>query len=364
MDIIGVIASLIVIISAFTAFLASRRLYFQIGTEYFRYASACYLCFSIWIVSFVLQNLFNEPQYLDTLDFQFRVLNGFGWLALGFLFAAGEYANRVPDRNKIQGLFLITGVGIVFSHEPALYSVQLQSSQFVFIESPAILVVRAIFLLLGAVTMLPVILGITKTFRKFPARYRWVQARFSVLVFSGITALVLIYVYQRVAVSYALIPAAIAAVLFFLSMIIILERHPTLFFAARHDLVELIIIEKSGGIPVFFHAFSTEHSINPELISAFLTSARIAVSEALHSRAAVERFHFGEAEAIMHEGLFVFGIILCRRGSELLSSLLRLVIEEFEASYWFYGDPDSPISFKEFEKEVHKYFEFELPESL
>ena len=63
----------------------------------------------------------------------------------------------------------------------------------------------------------------------------------------------------------------------------------------------------------------------------------------------------------MHEGIFVYGIILSRQSSDLLSELLRLTVEEFETDHWFFvKDATVQSTFDEFDEAIERLFEFDI----
>ena len=67
----------------------------------------------------------------------------------------------------------------------------------------------------------------------------------------------------------------------------------------------------------------------------------------------------------MHEGIFVYGIILSRKSTDLLAALLRFIVEEFEGQYWNQRfDGIEQKAFIGFDITVRKYFEFDMPSIL
>lgn len=367
MDPVTFLSAIIVVVCSVLVSYFNYRNYRRIGTRFFLYISISYLAFFGWSTGYLLQSILMEEPYLELVHSIASVSNSLSWIFVAFLITSTEYAKKKPNRVLIETLFLLTGLGIILYFEDAFFFVEWTGSMIRYVEGFPIALIRFVFMMLGAVAVVPVFIGIFKMFKKNPARFDMARKATILLVISGVISIATLVLAQSSSAYWSFfIVSAIAACIFISSTLWILEHHPTLFLAARHDLVELIIVAKNTGLPLYSFGFEEQDlPINPEIVSAFVTSAGIALQEAMQVKSYLERFHFGESEAIITEGLFVYGIILTRSSSDLLNSLLKIVVDEFEAAYWFkISDEVSTSDFAGFDPLILKMFEFDVPKTI
>ncbi|MGY5879652.1 MAG: hypothetical protein RTV31_05350 [Candidatus Thorarchaeota archaeon] len=363
----GLVVSLIIIVCTIPVAIKDFKMYNQMRSDFFRYFGSFYFTLSIWMSSYFIQILFLDTLFESHLPTVIPWLLGASWVCMGFLIASGEFAKKNPNRSVIRFIFIFVGIGVGFSYEPSFLSVQVTELGVLISEGLPIVIVRIALIIIGVIVLAPMLIGIVRMLNKDPKRYSRIRYLFIVYVGSGVVSILLFMNAMKSPVgSGALFYASAFTIVFLASGWYILHKHPTLFLAARHDLVDLIIVEKDSGLPVFRYNFDgVESGIQPEIVTAFVTSARIALRVAIPTSSEAEHFHFGESSATMNEGLFVYGIILSRTSSDLLASLLRLVIEEFEISYWFKADTsDGVYEFDEFREVIERYFEFDLYPTL
>lgn len=366
-EVITIVAQSIVAICAFLAFHHNFKQYRKIGTRFFLYISTAYLAFFGWSLGYLTLSILLELQNYLLIREITALSNSLSWLFVAFLIASTEYAKKNPNRVLIESLFLIAGLGVVFYFENTYFIVEWADSTMFYVEAFPIAIIRLAFIMLGAIIIIPVFIGIFKMFKKNPTRFNMARKMLLTLMISGISSIATLVVAQSNSENWLLyIISAIMACIFLVTSVWILENHPTLFLAARHDLVELIIVVKNTGLPLYSFSFEkNELPINPEIVSAFVTSAGHALQQAVSSKSHLERFHFGESEAIISEGFFVYGIILSRSSSDLLNSLLKIVINEFESVYWFkISDSINVSDFSGFDPVIQKLFEFDVPNTI
>ncbi|MGY5875289.1 MAG: hypothetical protein RTU30_06055, partial [Candidatus Thorarchaeota archaeon] len=147
--------------------------------------------------------------------------------------------------------------------------------------------------------------------------------------------------------------------LFLLLMMVIFVNHPTILFAFNHDVLELYIVERDSGLPLYHFDFKTrEEPPRQEILTAFFTSIRHFLKQSLES-GEIERVRFGINEVVVGEGLMTYGMLISNKGSDILSSLLAIIVTEFEVRYAYQlSEPVQPNRFTAFDEQVLKYFEF------
>ncbi len=364
MDIFSVLSvGLIVILVALSTYITNKS-YRWIGTTFFKSMTIAFLFATCWSITHLLELVLIDGQDMVLLSNLASFSSACSWMFMAFLISSFEYAKKSPNRVLIEILFLISGIGFIFYFDNAFFTIELTSGSVRYVEEFPIDLLRYSFSIVGWVIMFPMIVSIHRTLMRNPSRFKKVRRILWMVGISGILMLMSLFTAQlSTGLEFLYTLSLISAVIFIGSFSWILNNHPTLFLATRHELVELIIVRKNTSLPLYSFCFKGEEMpINPAILSAFVTTAGHALQEAMNSKAYLQKFHFGESEAVISEGVLVYGIILTKSSSELLYSLLDIVITEFEARYLFQlADGHRTDEFIEFDSVIEKLFEFDVP---
>ena len=100
------------------AILSSRH-YKKVGTYFYRYSTAFFICIIFWFSSYIVQAIFEDETYFDIVHSITRFLLPFGYLGLAFLTSAFENV-RKSSRTFLQNFgFIISGAMIILFLHPA-----------------------------------------------------------------------------------------------------------------------------------------------------------------------------------------------------------------------------------------------------
>lgn len=292
-------------------------------------------------------------------------LSPFGYLALSFMIAAMESV-RSNTRTVLTNLgFLISGILIAgLFYQGALILVW-SGNEWVSLFSFEFGVGSAMLVSLAVVSGSPLALRIFNRLNISVRNDIRTRASFWIIV----TLLPILLVLQLFKLSIpefiqpllhqSLILTVVAA--FFLMLVLLFRKHPTILFVATHEIDEIYIINRGSGLPLYHYSFVFEkESGDMNLLSAFFTTLRYYVKHSLGS-GEIERIHVGEYEMYLHDGMFTYGILLAKESTALAKNLLALSVTEFEAQYGFdLEDYVEPKKYRSFDDVVSRYFEFAI----
>ena len=131
------------------------------------------------------------------------------------------------------------------------------------------------------------------------------------------------------------------------------------------SLAQLVVVHLGSGIAAYSRSLGTEESVDPNLISGFLTANQSIMSQIFKGKApsGLKFADYGEYKVVSHVGKYVMASLFCTEAaSEELQNVLEKFTEEFESKYenelaaW-HGDVDL---FKSADSMVDRVFSLRL----
>ncbi|MHA1883275.1 MAG: hypothetical protein ACTSUO_09560 [Candidatus Thorarchaeota archaeon] len=309
--------------------------------------------------------LYNDAEFYEIVYSLQYYLSPFGYIALSFMIAAMESV-RSANRTVLYNLgFLISGILIAGLFYQGAFTLVWSGNEWISIFSLEFEIGRAILVVLTLISAGPLALRI---FHRLNISVRNdIPTRVSFWMI--VTVLPILVVLQPFKLSLPefiqplLHQSVILAIVstFFLMLVFLFRKHPTILFVATHEIDEIYIIKRGSGLPLYHYNFVFENDSNDSgLLSAFFTSIRHYVKHSLGS-GNIERIHVGDYEMYLHEGIFTYGLLLAKESTSLAMNLLALSVTEFEAQYGFeLEDYVEPKKYSSFDDVVSRYFEFAI----
>ncbi|MGY5852523.1 MAG: hypothetical protein RTU92_03040, partial [Candidatus Thorarchaeota archaeon] len=332
-------------------------------TSFYHYSVMFYCCLGLWLGAALIASIYNDPSYERTVTNVYYLLVPFGNLAIAFLIGAAESVKSETRTALYNVSFVVAGGLIVGLYFPEALDLVLLNSVWVSTYSQLYQIGRGILFLICVLSLLPLTFRIGQRVKSALKGETLIQVLVVLIAIIGPAILMgqiivttnpdggMLFIHPGVFIA--------GIILFLLLMMLIFVYHPTVLFAFNNDVLELYIVERDSGLPLYHFDFKTrEDPPRQEILTAFFTSIRHFLKQSLEA-GEIERVRFGANEVVVGEGMMTYGMLISNRGSDLLSSLLAIVVTEFEVRYAYQlSDPIRPNRFKAFDEEVLKYFEF------
>lgn len=344
----------------------SLKQYKKVGTYFYRYSTLFFIFVSFWFSSSIIQAIFEHEEFYWFVLPITRFLLPWGYLGLAFLIAAFENV-RKSSRTFLQNIgFIVSGIIMILFLHPAVLQLYWDENRWAITYSWIFQILRLVIYIILILSALPIIIHTISKIRNSS------HPDNSVLVFlvvGCITApIALLLQGFHEGELFDIMPSIDPALyftglgIFLLLFVIMFKRHPMIFFSGIQDLTELYIISTKSGLPVYYHNFKQkENEYSPEVISALFTGIRHYIQHNLES-GDIESITANENEILVYGGEEVYGILVAQQTSALLTSLLRLTVQEFEKKF-----EEKPLDytmgdqFKEFDSKIKRFFEFASP---
>ncbi len=363
-DILLVGSSVFLLSTSLLAAFTAKMLHRSIRIRFFQYITYLFVSVALWSITFIVTGFFSDSSYYEIVLTSQYYFTPFSYLAISFLIAAKEKV-KSEKRTFLYNLgFLIAGYLSIGLLAPGAYTLVWTDYGWLSIFSIEFELGRIFLLTLGIISAFPLALRSYHDLHTSLRRDIQTPITFWTVIIVLPTILILQpfrngdpnFLQPLYHQSLILIPVA----LLFLFAAILLKKHPTILFAATHDIEEIYIITQGSGLPLYhynFHAVETPK--DPGLLSAFFTSIRHFVKHSLGS-GDIEKIQIGEYELYLHEGLLTYGILITQESTELAKNLLALSVAEFEAQFGLDLDPSfiETTQYKSFDRIISKYFEF------
>ncbi|MFW9907205.1 MAG: hypothetical protein ACFFEF_01410 [Candidatus Thorarchaeota archaeon] len=347
----------------------NEKLYRDIGTRFFKYTTSFFFYISIWSSAFFIQAILGDQRFVLEVMISQYLLIPFGYLALAFMIAAMENVKDNKRSILTNISFLMAGGLIVGLYHPESFQIVWTGTSWLSSFSFLFEIIRGILFFVSILSAVPLALRIFYRLRVSAQEDISTRILFWIIVTCLPTILLLQPFRQAISVDLGLIlnQSVFLSViaLFFVLLIILFQKHPTILFMATHVIEELYIIERNGGLPLYHYNFASHHQNNEtEILSAFFTGIRHYVKHSLGS-GEIERILVGNLELSVCEGIFTYGILIAKESTDLTKNLLAMILNRFEQSYGFTAeDTVQPSKYTEFDTVVAKYFEFAMPQNF
>ncbi|MCK5239746.1 MAG: hypothetical protein KAR33_09380 [Candidatus Thorarchaeota archaeon] len=359
----GITIVVITIILSTHAARTTLRIYKELGTEFFKYATFACISLVLMITGYMFPAVFNSEEYSALVLGGQVILASFGILALAFLTAATENVKETPNEWVMNGGFLLSGALIVSRFRPDQYVIQWTGTRWVQSYGTVVVILSVMMFAYLIAVLGPVVFRVSKRIRKSEV-YK-TQSR---VLFLGFAVILVVYavimlvlnsigaVFSSSSTSYFMILILLAGLSGFISRL--LQLYPTIFFASRSDILEIQFVAKATQNTVYRFLFLPENPNRDSLsISIAHDSIRHVFHDALDETGEVKSIKVEENEVLACEGENLYGLLVTRRGSDLLRRLLVKSLNLFERTVnttQYYEDD-------EFNAEMRNYFQFAIP---
>ncbi len=359
----GVIIVIFAFVLGTHATRTTLSIYQELGTEFFKYATYACISLVLMISGYIFPALLSSTEYAGIVLSGQVFLASFGILALAFLIAASENVKESPNEWIIRGAFLLAGALIATRFRPDQYSILWTGTRWIQQYGISVIILSVfIFVYLTAV-LGSVIIRVWKRIRQsevYKTQSRVLFLGFAiVLAFYGIFTIAynsLGTPYSSAGLGYYMFLVLLAPVAGIVARL--LRLYPTIFFASTADIFEIQFVAKATQNTVYRFLFLPENPNTDSLsISIAHDSIRHVFHEALDKPGEVRSIKVEDNEVLACEGDNLYGLLVTRRGSDLLRKLLvksLKIFEETVGTTQYYEE-------EEFDVIVQNYFQFAIP---
>lgn len=361
MDPYGVSIVTICIVLGLHATRTSYGSYKELGTEFFMYATLACASLTIMIAAYFFPSLFSSAEYQDLVNTGQSILASFGLLALALLIHASEYAKE-PNDSVINGAFLISGALIASRFLPGEYQILWAGTRWVQHYGPIVIALSVLQFVFLLAVMGPLVYRVWVRIRKSEA-YR-AQSRILFLGFASILLLYGLYMIIINSTEFALSPISAAYYMFLVllagltgTIARLLRLYPTIFFTSSHDIREIQFVSKATQNTVYrFQLHPDDSNADSLSISIAHDSIRHVFHEALDEPGEVRSIKVQDNEVLACEGDQLYGLLVTKKGSELLRRILVKSLALFEQSHNTMMYQES----EDFDAIMRNYFQFAI----
>ncbi len=361
-DTIGVLLVSSALLVSFYAVRVTFRLFKDLGTHFFRCAVCACAGVSIMISGYIFPAVLNSPSYQQIVQTGQLLLASFGVLAIAFIVEAIEYVKNEPNESLINAGFILVG-GLISSRLfPGQYLVLWTGTRW---QQQYGLIVAglsvALFVFLSA-ELGPIIYRVWQRIRK-PEK-NWTYSQMLFLAFAFLFAFYGAYMISVNTLELQILPSSANYYLFLLliagftgTVSRLFELYPTVFFAASHDIYEIQLVSKENQQTVYSYRFLPENSeTDPLSIPIAHDSIKQVFHDALEQKGEVQSIRVENSEVLAAEGESLYGLLLTKRGSDLLRGLLMQAVRLFERSY----SVSEVYRGGDFDGKIENYFQFAI----
>jgi hypothetical protein len=338
-------------------------IYQELGTEFFKYATYACISLVLMISGYIFPALLSAEEYSIVVFASQVFLASFGILALAFLIAASENVKEKTNEWVVSVGFLLAG---------ALIATRFRSDQYVILwtgtrwvqQYGSLVVILSVIIFVYLVAVLgPIVYRVWKRIRKsevYRAESRILFIGFALLLgFYGVYTIVLNSLgtaMSSFSASYYMFLILLAGAAGVLGRL--LRLYPTIFFASTADILEIQFVAKATQNTVYRLLFLPERPDTDSLsISIAHDSIRHVFHEALEKSGEVKSIKVEENEVLACEGENLYGLLVTRRGTDLLRRLLVKSLDLFETTI----DTMQYYENEEFDALIRTYFQFAVP---
>jgi len=362
-DPFGITIVVITIILSTHATRTTLRIYNELGTEFFKYATYACISLVLMITGYIFPALFSSEEYSALVLGGQVFLASFGLLAIAFLIAATENVKETPNEWAINGGFLVAGALIVSRFRPDQYAIQWTGTRWVQSYGTVVVILSVILIVVCIAVLGPVVYRVSKRIRKsevYKTQSRVLFLGFTItLIIFGIVMLVLNSmgaIFSSSSASYFMFLILLAGLSGFITRL--LHLYPTIFFASTYDILEIQFVAKATQNTVYRFLFLPENPNRDSLsISIAHESIRNVFHDALDETGEVKSIKVEDNEVLACEGENLYGLLVTRRSSDLLRRLLIKSLNLFEKTVntTQYYEDDA------FTAEMMNFFQFAIP---
>jgi hypothetical protein len=361
-DPIGVVFVSSALLVSLYAVRVTFHLFRDLGTHFFRCAVCACAGVTVMISGYIFPAVLNSPSYQQMVQIGQLLLASFGVLAIAFIIEAIEYVKYEPNESLINAGFILVG-GLISSRLfPGQYLVLWTGTGW---QQQYGLVVAglsvALFIFLLA-ELGPIVYRVWHRIRK--PRKNWTYSQMLFLAFTFLFAFYGAYMISVNTLEIQLLPSSANYYLFLLliagftgTVSKLFDLYPTVFFAVSHDIYEIQFVSKETQRTVYSYRFQSENlETDPLSIPIAHDSIKQVFHDTLEQKGEVQSIRVENSEILAAEGDSLYGLLLTKRGSDLLRGLLLQAVRHFEREYsvsevYLGGD---------FDNTIENYFQFAI----
>jgi hypothetical protein len=365
-DPFGFPLAVITLIISSLALVQTTIVYRKFGTETFKYMLAATICSIFMSIGFCFPVMFFEPESYEIVWTGQILFAGIGVIALGYLTSALEMIKDTPNQAIMNVIFILSGASYSVRYLPDNYVITWIGTGWKLEYGPALAVFQIILFIftigVGGQIFIKLVKRIHE-YQKYSSLIRIFMGLFLIWIMLMGIVMVTEHSLSETMAIYPLNHQLFFLVFYNLAIIlaiVLLRKHPTIFFATSTNFVEMYLMQKVNHEILYNFRFISSDVQSPILlISGLQDSLNEMLGNTNHSIGTTNIIRVRNSTVHISEGEQIFGILIAKRESELGKKLLGIAVKEFEKMYKI-GEPLEEGNYKDFETLIKFLFQFAI----